>query len=88
MNEGDPAKVAARMIVHMNATATSALSGDKKPKSKEPKKTQVGYIESLYYLPIRAFKASWPYVSYSGLSGALWIFNAFDPEYLYKIDAP
>ena len=52
------------------------------PKSLVTKKrdTTVGFNKTLYYLPMRGYKACWPYVTYSGFKGYLWIFNAYDQK--------
>ena len=49
---------------------------------------KTGFIESLHYLPTRGYKACWPYVTFSGFAGNLWIFNAFDPGYIMRVEPP
>ena len=69
-------------------------SGTPEPTSPNPMKVKkvsnggIGYEKTLYYLPMRGYKACWPYVTYSGFKGYLWIFNAYDQKQLIRIAPP
>ena len=52
------------------------------------KRTSIGFIDSLYYSPTRAYRACWPYVCYSGYGGNLWLYNAFVSDYICRIEPP
>ena len=52
------------------------------------KKKLRSFIKSILYNPIGAQDICWPYFSFSGLDEYLWVFNAFDQEYMNRIELP
>ena len=47
-----------------------------------------GFIETIYFKPFRGHKACWPYVVYSGFKGFIWLINAYDSKYIYRVESP
>ena len=39
---------------------------------------QRGYIDTIFYLPVRGYKACWPYVVFCGIKGYIWLTNAYN----------
>lgn len=44
------------------------------------------FINSYLYNPIRGYVFKWPYVAFSGLDGYLWIFCAFDQQFIKRVE--
>ena len=52
------------------------------------KKEKSSFIESLFTNPNRGYRVCWPYVTFSGIEGYLWIFCAHDQKYMKRVELP
>ena len=67
-----------------------ALLGTKGKRASQPLGEELPscLIKSIRFNPFRGYWALWPYVSFSGFDDYLWLFSAFDPEYIKMIKLP
>jgi hypothetical protein len=78
----------------LNKTLSLIIQSDT-PKKGSPNKQKdaevkpkFGFEKTLFYMPMRGYKACWPYVTFSGFRGYVWLFNAYKPDRLYRIQPP
>ena len=49
---------------------------------------RVGIVDSMSYMPTRAYRVCWPYVCYSGYGGYLWLYNCYEKDFICRIEPP